>query len=147
MKLKNIPKEEIEQMSYTDLTYQLLKENKKAMTTPDIFKNICELLNYSDEEYQTKIGDYYTSLTIDKRFILLDDGKWDVRDHHSVDLLVEEDDEEEEEIEETVEEEEFESEEELDDVDAIDDDSDLDVDDDLEDLAIIKDDDLEVDDE
>ena len=42
MKLKNIPKEEIEQMSYTDLTYQLLKENKKAMTTPDIFKNICE---------------------------------------------------------------------------------------------------------
>lgn len=142
MRLKNMPKEEIEQMSYTDLTYQLLKENKKAMTTPDIFKNICELLDYSDEEYQTKIGDYYTSLTIDKRFILLDEGKWDVRDHHSVDLLVEED-EEDEEVEEITEEEEFDNEEELEDVDAIDDDSDLDVEDDLEDLAIIKDDDLD----
>lgn len=142
MRLKNMPKEEIEQMSYTDLTYQLLKENKKAMTTPDIFKNICELLDYSDEEYQTKIGDYYTSLTIDKRFILLDEGKWDVRDHHSVDLLVEED-EEDEEVEEITEEEEFDNEEELDDVDTIDDDSDLDVDDDLEDLAIIKDEDLD----
>ncbi len=142
MKLNNISKEELEQMSYTDITYQLLKENKKPMTTPDIFKNICNLLGYSDEDYQTKIGDYYTSLTIDKRFILLDSGKWDVRDHHSVDLVV---DEEDDDIEEEIEEDE-EIEEEMvldDDVDSLDDDNDLEIDEDLDDLAIIKDDELD----
>ena len=30
MKLKNMPKEELELMSYTDLTEKLLKENKKV---------------------------------------------------------------------------------------------------------------------
>lgn len=143
MKLNNISKEDLEQMSYTDITYKLLKENKKPMTTPDIFKNICELLGYSDEDYQTKIGDYYTSLTIDKRFILLDSGHWDVRDHHSVELVVDEEDDEDEIIIE--EEEEIFTEE--DDVDSIDDDNDLEIDEDLEELAIIKDDELDEEDE
>lgn len=143
MQLTNIPKEEIELMSYTDITYKLLKENKKSMTTPDIFKNICKLLDYSEEDYQTKIGDYYTSLTIDKRFILLDNGEWDIRDHHSVDLLVEDEEEDVEEIiEEDVEEFPVPDDE---DVDSIDDDNDLEIDEDLEDLAIIKEEDLEED--
>ena len=88
-------KEELELLSYTDLTYMILKENKKSMNTPTIFKKICDLLGYSDEEYSAKIGDYYTSLTIDKRFVLLDNAEWDLRDHHSIEIVIddEEDDE------------------------------------------------------
>ena len=41
------------------------------MNTSVIFKTICDLLDYSDEQYVDGIGDFYTSLTIDKRFILL----------------------------------------------------------------------------
>ena len=59
MKLKDMPKAELEILSYTDLTYMLLKENKKPMNTPSIFKEICNLLGYTDEEYSNKIGDYY----------------------------------------------------------------------------------------
>lgn len=55
MKLKNMPKEELEIMSYTDLTELLLKENKKPMNTPTIFRKICDLLGYSDDEYASKI--------------------------------------------------------------------------------------------
>ena len=51
MKLKQMSKEELELLSYTDLTYMILKENKKSMNTPTIFKKICDLLGYSDEEY------------------------------------------------------------------------------------------------
>jgi DNA-directed RNA polymerase delta subunit len=97
MKLNKIPKEEIELMSHTDLTYEILKENKKPMLTPDIFKEICGLLNYSDDEYTSKIGDYYTSLTLDKRFVMLDNGCWDVRDHHIIELGIDGDDEDDEE--------------------------------------------------
>lgn len=140
MKLSKMPKGELEQMSYTDMTYELLKETKKPMTTPDIFKKICKLLDYSEDDYQAKIGDYYTSLTIDKRFVLLDNGKWDVRDNHAIELSVDEEDEEEI-IEEKDDEEIVEEKEE--DIDDIDDTNDLDVDDDLEELAIIKDEDLD----
>ena len=143
MNIKDMTKEELEVLSYTDLTYMLLKENKKTMTTPELFKMICNLLEFSEEDYVAKIGDYYTSLTIDKRFVLLDNAEWDIRDNHKIDIVVDDDDEieeseesdESEEIEEEIEEEE-------EDLDTMDDDLD-DVDDDLDDLSIIDDEEVE----
>lgn len=139
MKLKNMSKEELELMSYTDLTEMLLKENKKPMNTPTVFHKICDLLGYSDDEYASKIGDYYTSLTIDKRFVLLDNNEWDLRDHHSIDLSLEEDDEEDEEMmEEGVVEEPEEEEENIDEVNT-DEELEVDDDDDIDELNIISD--------
>ena len=142
MKLKNMPKEELELMSYTDLTEKLLKENKKTMNTPTFFRKICDLLGYSDDEYTSKIGDYYTSLTIDKRFVLLDNNEWDLRDHHSINLSLEDDDDEDEILDEEEIEEEPESEEE-DNIDEINTDEELDVNEenDIDELNIISDDD------
>lgn len=137
MKLKDMPKAELEILSYTDLTYMLLKENKMPMNTPSIFKEICNLLGYTEEDYASKIGDYYTSLTIDKRFVLLDDAKWDVRDHHSIELVLDEEEDEEPMEEEVDEEEEMNEEETEEDIDSVNLDDDLDDDDDLEDLSLI----------
>lgn len=143
MKLKNMSKEELELMSYTDLTEMLIKENKKPMNTPTVFHKICDLLGYSEDEYASKIGDYYTSLTIDKRFVLLDNNEWDLRDHHSIDLSLEEDDEEDEEM---MEEEVEEPEEEEENIDEVNTDEELEVDDDddIDELNIISDEDDEI---
>ena len=142
MNLKNITKEELETLSYADLAHLILKENGKSMNTPSIFKKICELLEYSDEEYSSKIGDFYTSLTTDKRFILLENAEWDSRDNHSVKIVM--DDEEEEEEVEEIEDEEIEEEEEEaeEDIDAPLDDDDL-GDDDMDDLAVIDEEELD----
>ena len=85
------------------------------------------------------IGDFYTTLTTDKRFLLVD-GSWDLKEFHSVKLIVDDEDEEEEQEEEEVAEE---TEDEAvisdaDDYDDVDDDMD-----DLEDLAIVSEDELE----
>lgn len=141
MKLKKMNKEELEALSYTDLTEMILKENKKAMNTASIFKTICELLELSDEEYANKIGDYYTSLTTDKRFILLDTAEWDLRDKHKVEIVLDEEDEDEEIFEEEEIEEEPEN---LSESDEITDDE-VDLDDDMEDLNIVNEDELEED--
>ena len=143
MKLKNMSKEELELMSYTDLTEMLIKENKKPMNTPTVFHKICDLLGYSEDEYASKIGDYYTSLTIDKRFVLLDNNEWDLRDHHSINLSLEEDDEEDEEM---MEEEVEEPEEEEENIDEVNTDEELEVDDDddNDELNIISDEDDEM---
>lgn len=139
MNLKDMPIEELELMSYTDLTYLLIKENKKPMNTPTIFRKICELLEYSDDDYASKIGDYYTSLTIDKRFILMDNNEWDIRDNHSVEIVL--DDDLEDEVEEEIDEEEEIEEEEEENIDEVIED-DLD-DDDIDELSIVTDEELE----
>lgn len=139
MLLKDMSKEEIELLSYTDLTNLILTENKTSMNTPTIFKKICDLLGYSEAEYTDKIGDFYTSLTIDKRFVLLENHEWDLRERHAVELVIDEDDEEEDEdssLEENDEEETEEAEEE----DMISSEDELDTDDDLDDLTVISDD-------
>ena len=142
MKLKDMKKEELEVLSYTDLTEMILKENNKPMNTASIFKTICELLELTEDEYTSKIGDYYTSLTTDKRFLLLDTAEWDLKDKHKVEIVLDDDDdddavfEDDEEVEDT-EEESSES------VEITDDE--IDLDDDMEDLSIVSDDDVEED--
>ena len=147
MELKNLSKEEIELMSYTDLTYMLLKENKKAMNTASLFRKICELLELSDEEYSSKIGDYYTSLTIDKRFYLLESAEWDLAEKHKVELQLDDEEEigeeelESSDLDETDDSEEI-IEDDLDSIDSLDDDID-DVDDDTLDLSVVTEEELE----
>ena len=144
MKLKDMKKEELEILSYTDLTEMILKENKKPMNTPSVFKKICELLDLSEVEYSEKIGDYYTSLTTDKRFILLDTAEWDLKDKHKVQIVL--DDEDEEELDEEELDEIEKPEEEMDEsIEITDDEIDLDDSDELEDLSIVDDDSLEED--
>lgn len=143
MKIKDMKKEELEVLSYTDLTELILKENKKAMNTPSIFKKICDLLELTEDEYTNQIGDYYTSLTTDKRFILLDTAEWDLKDKHKVEIVLEEDEEDEDvSFEDEEEVEETEEAEELDESVEITDD-DVDLDDGIEDLNIITDEELE----
>lgn len=104
MKLSKMTKEELEVYSYTELASMILKEEKRSLSTPELFKKICALLNLSDDEYANKIGDFYTTLTTDKTFILLDDASWDLRDHHSVKVSLEDETEDEEDLTETEEE-------------------------------------------
>ena len=143
MKIKDMTKKDLELLSYYDIAYMLLKENK-PMNTPTLFKTICDLLELGEDEYTNKIGEFYTSMTTDKRFILLDSAEWDLRDNHAVKITIDDDEDEddEEEIEDEIEDE-MEDEEDLE--EPIDDEE-LDVDsddDDLDDLSIINEEDIE----
>ena len=143
-KVEEMSKEELELLSYKDITNLILAE-KGAMNTADLFKMIVKLLELPKSAFEKKIGDYYTMLSTDKRFILLDDGNWDLRTNHTSDKVIkakEVEDEEEEEEEQT---EETEEEEETDNFDVQNDDDDFDdEDDDLKDLVIVDEEDLEL---
>lgn len=141
MSIKNMTKEDLELLSNKDIT-NLLLEEKGKQSTPDLFKKIIKLLDLPESTFDQKIGDYYTSLTTDKRFILLEDGKWDLRSRHTSDKVIKVDDEEDEDLEEVAEEE---QEEETDDFDSIDNDEDDidDDDDDLKDLVVLDEDEMD----
>lgn len=139
MKLNQIPKSELELLPYTSIAKMYLEENKVTKTTADLFKEVCKLLELSDDEYVEKIADFFESLTTSKEFKLLEDGTWDLKSNHKVKVVIEEIEEENTDDEEEL------SDEEEDNIDMIDDDNyiDDDSDDDLADLTIIDDDELE----
>ena len=147
MKLKKIPKNELELLSYTEIAKMYLEENKKTMNTAELFKAICSLLELSDEEYTEKIADFFQSLTTSKEFILLENGEWDLKHNHSVKVDIDEiydesNNDEENENEENIEDEQKE----IDDIDSLTDDEsyiDDDNDDELSDLTIVNEDELE----
>ena len=90
MKLKKIPKNELELLSYTEIAKMYLEETKKTKNTADLFKEICSLLELSEAEYTEKITDFFQSLTTSKEFILLENGCWDLKNNHSVKVDIEE---------------------------------------------------------
>jgi DNA-directed RNA polymerase delta subunit len=143
-------KEELELLSNKDIAELILQNSKRTLNTADLFKKIMKLLELPDSVFEAKIADFYTSLATDKRFILLDNGKWDLRANHTSDKVIKiatEEDEEEEEDEEVSEEDE-DSDDDDDTEDSYDDKDDEVYDDEtneeLKDLVVIDEDELEL---
>ena len=144
MSLKKMSKDELELMSNKDITYLLLEESSKPINTLNLFKKIAKLLELPESTIDSKIADYYTALATDKRFIMLEDGSWDLRSRHTSDKVLkiteeddeEEDEEEQEDQEETIEEDNFD--------DTDDEDYDEATNEELKDLVVIDEDELEL---
>lgn len=135
-KLKDIPKEELEAMPFDDIAYLILKEKGRKMKTIDIFGTIKDLLGMSESEYEARIGDFFTLLSTEKRFLQLEQGFWDLRENHTAKIEIEEEEEDEEELEEELEEPEMEDEDDLFLNDAKEPDDD-EADDELKDLVVL----------
>ena len=147
MSLSKMKKEDLELLSNKDITNLILEENKKPLNTAELFKKIIKLLELPDSVFESKIGDYYTALSTDKRFILLDDGTWDLRSRHTSDKVVKVTDEDDEEEEETdADSEQLDQEDDLgeDDYDDTDEEYDEDTNEELKDLVVIDEDELEL---
>ncbi len=142
-KLNKMSPEELEQLSYPQIGALYLEEHKTTMTTADLFHQVCDLLQLDDSDYQDNITDFFQSLTTSKDFILLNDGKWDLRKNHKVKVEIDEIYEEKDDDIDLDSDDIDELEEMNDDYDINLDDDDLGADDDLADLTIVDDDDLE----
>ena len=129
MKLKDLTKAELEAMSYDDIAELILKETNRQMKINELFKEVCSLLELSENEFMDKLPAFFDVLSTDQRFLMLENGLWDLKTKHSVKVVVDNEDEEEvEEEEEDI----FQ--------DDNDDDDLTDDDDDLKDLVIIDED-------
>jgi DNA-directed RNA polymerase subunit delta len=140
MNIKNMKLEELEKLSHLDIAYNMIKFNKEKYTTIELLKEICNILKYNEKQFEEMVGDFYTSLTLDKRFILIDN-KWDLTENHQVKIIVEDDlDDEIEEYEDLDEEEDSIVEDDIiaDEVEVFEEEDEID--DEIEDLSIIEED-------
>lgn len=89
MNLKDIPKEELESMSYDEIAYLVLEKNGKKMKLLDLFKKVCQILELPESTVEERITDFFELLSINKKFILLPNGYWDLSTNHVQDIVVE----------------------------------------------------------
>ena len=94
MKLKDLSKEELELMSYDDLAYLILEDANKKMKINDLFHKVCKILKLSEKEFEERMADFFEILTTDKRFTMLENGFWDLKEKHSEKVVIDEDDDE-----------------------------------------------------
>ena len=141
-------KEELELISNKDIAAMILEDSKRNLNTAELFKKIIKLLELPESTFEAKIADFYTALATDKRFILLENGKWDLRSNHTSDKVVKisTDDDDEDEEEESEEEKMEDIQDDEDNYDDTDDDTDYDDDtnEELKDLVVIDEDELEL---
>lgn len=137
MKITDLTKEELESKSYDDIAYMILESSGEKVKITDLFKQICDLLGLSNEEYEAKIADFFQILSTDHRFIMLEKGFWDLRSRHQAKIIIEDD---EEDIDGSLEDEEEEIEEEDDNIYYDEDEPTDDEDDDLQGLVVVNDD-------
>lgn len=100
MKLKEIPKEELELMGYDDIALLVLQEKGKKMKLRDIFVEVCKALELPDSTVDNQLVDFFELMSINKKFIMLKNGFWDLQTRHKLDVVIEDDDDEEEIVEE-----------------------------------------------
>lgn len=98
MKLSEIPKDELEMMGYDDIAALILQESGKKMKLQDIFKKVCKVLELPDETVNEQLMDFFEQMSINKKFIMLKNGYWDLQTRHKLDIVIEEEDEDEEEL-------------------------------------------------
>jgi len=83
---KKLTKEDLELMSYNDIANLLLKDETKQSTL-DLFTKIVDMLELPKSVLENKIGEFYTALTNDQRFLLMEDGTWDLKSNHKTNNL------------------------------------------------------------
>lgn len=96
MKLKQIPKEELELMGYDDIVLLILQESGKKMKLRDIFAKVINVLGLPEETIDEELMEFFELMSTNKKFVMLDKGYWDLQSRHKLDLVfdMEEDDEE-----------------------------------------------------
>ncbi len=92
MDVRKMTLDELELLSFTDIAYNIIKVDKELKTTVQLFKEICSLLKLNKNQFEEKIADFFTSLTTDKRFVLLDSVNWDLKENHLSTITLDEDD-------------------------------------------------------
>lgn len=94
MKLSEIPKDELELMGYDDIALLVLQESGKKMKLRDIFAKVCKALELPENIVDDHLVDFFEQMSINKKFIMLKNGFWDLQSRHKLNVVIEDDEDE-----------------------------------------------------
>ena len=71
--------------SMCNVAYEILKEVNEKVAFNALWGAVCDRLGIKEEDRNNLISTFYTQLTLDGRFMFLDENYWDLRVNHTYD--------------------------------------------------------------
>ena len=71
--------------SMCNVAYEILKEVNEKVAFSALWETVCDRLGINEEDKKNLISNFYTQLTLDGRFMFLDENYWDLRANHTFD--------------------------------------------------------------
>lgn len=68
-----------EEMSMLEVAELLIQRKIKPQKFEKIAKEVCEIMGLTDEEFQSKLAQFYTDLTLSGKFVTVGEDKWDLK--------------------------------------------------------------------
>lgn len=73
----------MDKQSMIDVAYAIIKKEGKIITFKELYNEVALNLEMDDATKIKNIGEFYTQLTVDGRFVALGDNTWDLRERHT----------------------------------------------------------------
>ena len=73
--------------SMVEVGYELLEKKQGPQKFNKFWNEVSEVLGLDVSEADSYVSDFYTNLSLDERFVLLEDNTWDLRERQSFDKV------------------------------------------------------------
>lgn len=73
--------------SNLDVAFELVSKKKNPITFAKLWEEVSQIQGLNEEESRARAGKFYTSLSLDGRFITLGDNTWDLRTRYTFDRV------------------------------------------------------------
>ena len=73
--------------SLIEHAYDFVSSHKESVNFKEIWEYVKKEAGLSEEESNKKVGQFFTNMMLDGRFITLGENEWDLRERHSFDKV------------------------------------------------------------
>lgn len=90
LNIRELSQEELGEESFVDIAFALLEETHETKLFLEIVEEVEGLLGWTREDTKPRLGQYYTDMNIDGRFLILGENRWGLREWYPVEQIEEE---------------------------------------------------------
>ncbi|MFC7319379.1 DNA-directed RNA polymerase subunit delta [Halobacillus campisalis] len=90
MTVKELSKEQVQEISMIDLAILILKDERQALDFNEIFERIAKMKNFTASQKEANISQFYTDLNVDGGFMTIGTNRWGLKSWYPVEQLEEE---------------------------------------------------------
>ena len=74
-------------ISLPETAFEVLTAANDTLSFAELYGKVAEIAEMSEEEKAARIGQFYTEISLDGRFVGLTDNTWDLRSRHTYDKV------------------------------------------------------------
>ena len=73
--------------SLIEYAYEFVSKHKESVNFKEIWEYVKKEAGLSEEQANAKVGQFFTNMMLDGRFVTLGDNEWDLRERHTFDKV------------------------------------------------------------